>query len=263
MTSADAPAAAAVRRAGGVGALLREMTQALVRTRGAARVLDCGGGSGRYAVALALAGAEVTVVDVSADALSTLGVRAREAGVSDRVHAVQAEVEDLGAAVRPLDRQPLRPAVADTFDLVLAHGILDAVDDPGRAFAAIAGAVGAGGRLSVLASNPAAVVLARVLAGELQAALQELDLVDAEPGGGPVPEMVAHWCAEAGLEVEHRAGVDVFRDLVPGAALDAPGAGALLEELERRCGRREPFVSIAGHVHLLARRPAEGPAAAG
>lgn len=245
MTSVDAPAAA-VRRAGPVGALLGELVEAVVQARGRAAVLDCGGGSGIYAVALALAGADVTVVDVSADALSTLGVRAREAGVSSRVTAVQAEVEDPGALA------------TRAFDLVLAHGILDAVDDPKRAFAAIAEAVATDGRLSVLAGNPAAVVLARVLAGELPAALHELDVIDSGGLGTPLPDLIPRWCSEAGLTMEHRAGVDVLRDLVPGVALDAPGAGALLDELERRCAQREPFVGIAGHVHVVARRSGSG-----
>ena len=56
-------------------------------------VLDCGGGSGSLAVPLARAGADVTVLDVSIDALSILRRRAIEAGVDDRVHAIQADVE--------------------------------------------------------------------------------------------------------------------------------------------------------------------------
>ncbi|MDQ1743527.1 MAG: hypothetical protein QOE23_1866, partial [Pseudonocardiales bacterium] len=62
---------------------------------GAPRVLDCGGGSGGLAVPLAAEGAVVTVVDVSIDALATLMRRAAEAGVSDRVTAVQGEAESL------------------------------------------------------------------------------------------------------------------------------------------------------------------------
>ena len=47
-----------------------------------AALLDCGGGSGTFAVPLAAAGADVTVVDISADALATLQRRADEAGVA-------------------------------------------------------------------------------------------------------------------------------------------------------------------------------------
>ena len=55
-------------------------------------VLDCGGGSGSFAVPLARAGALVTVVDISVDALATLRRRAGDAGVGERVEALQGDV---------------------------------------------------------------------------------------------------------------------------------------------------------------------------
>src|SRR4051812_12379586 len=120
-----------------------------------AELLDCGGGSGTYAVPLAVAGADVTVVDISADALATLSHRADEAGVATRVHPVQGDVEALGEL---LDGRH--------FDLVLAHGILEAVDDVTGTFAGIADRVRPGGVMSVLVTNPCASVIARALAGE-------------------------------------------------------------------------------------------------
>src|SRR4051812_12770986 len=80
-------------------------------------LLDCGGGSGTYAVPLAVAGADVTVVDISADALATLSRRAAEAGVASAVHPLQGDVEALAELVG-----------TDRFDLVLAHGILESVE---------------------------------------------------------------------------------------------------------------------------------------
>src|SRR5882757_2450951 len=62
-------------------------------------VLDCGGGSGSLAVPMAELGAQVTVVDVSIDALATLTRRAAEAAVLDRVHALQGELESLSEVV--------------------------------------------------------------------------------------------------------------------------------------------------------------------
>ena len=62
-------------------------------------------------------------------------------------------------------------------------------------------------------------------------------------------------CLAAGLTVSARHGVGVFSDLVPGAALDAPGARAAVAELDAEAAGRPPFADIAGRVHLLARRP--------
>jgi SAM-dependent methyltransferase len=209
----------------------------------AAELLDCGGGSGTYAVPLAVAGADVTVIDISADALATLTHRAVEAGVAGRVHPVQGDVEALDEL---LDGRQ--------FDLVLAHGILEAVDDVATAFAGIAERVRAGGVMSVLVTNPAASVIARALAGEPQAALAELDdlaVVAARIG----PDVVQQLCATAGLVVEARHGIGVFSDLVPGSALDQPGARDALDRLDADAAGRSPFAEIAARVHLLVRRP--------
>jgi len=111
-----------------------------------------------------------------------------------------------------------------------------------------------GGVLSVLAANPAAAVLARALSGDVSAALDELRLLDRPDHRAPVAA-VRGACSAAGLEVIAVHGVGVFSDLVPGAALDLPGAGEALAELEAAAATRAPFVDIAARVHLLARRP--------
>src|SRR5690242_15627392 len=86
-------------RTGRLGLISRLLDDALERVSAPDRgpeLLDCGGGSGTYAVPLAVAGADVTVVDISADALATLRHRADEAGVAERVHPVPGDVEALG-----------------------------------------------------------------------------------------------------------------------------------------------------------------------
>lgn len=223
-----------------VSSVLADALRSVCNANGLARVLDCGGGSGTHAVPLAAAGAEVTVIDISADALATLRRRADEARVAHRVHALQGDAEALAELVRP-----------GTFDLALAHGILEAVDDVPAAFAGIAGAVRRGGLISVLVGNPVAAVLARALAGEPAAALAELRELDTRTG----PDTVARLCADAGLDVVARHGIGVFSDLVPGSALDAPGARDALDELDALAADRAPFADIAARVHLLARRP--------
>lgn len=218
------------------------VTAASARTAQSPAVLDCGGGSGSFAVPLAQAGAVVTVVDVSADALATLTRRAVESGVADRVQPLQADVENLADAV-----------AQQSFDVVLAHGILEAVDNLSSAFTAIVGCIRPGGLLSVLVNNPAAAVLARALGGDVQAALAEFRALDSF--GAPGPAGVEVLAREAGLLIEQVHGVGVFSELVPGSALDVPGAAEALAELEAESSVRSPFSEIAARVHLLARRP--------
>ncbi|TWH65687.1 methyltransferase family protein [Micromonospora olivasterospora] len=84
-------------------------------------VLDVGGGTGGFAVPLARAGHRVTVVDASPDALAALTRRAAEAGVADRVRALQGDGDALAGLVGPASA-----------DLVLCHSVLEVVDDPRR-----------------------------------------------------------------------------------------------------------------------------------
>lgn len=229
-----------------VSRLIQDVLAAVSATGHRPAVLDCGGGSGTFAVPSAQSGAEVTVLDISADALATLQRRAAEAGVTDSIHPVQGDVETLSSLVRP-----------GSFDLVLAHGILDAVDSPERVLAAMAETVRPGGVVSVLVANPLAGVLGRALAGEPAAALRELRALDSgDTRFGP--DTVAELCSGAGLVVESRHGVGVFSDLVPGASLDAPGARDALAQLDLESAARSPFAELAGRVHLLARRPDHG-----
>jgi 2-polyprenyl-3-methyl-5-hydroxy-6-metoxy-1,4-benzoquinol methylase len=231
------------RRLGLVSRLLTDALRSVTSPDMAPALLDCGGGSGTYAVPLAVAGADVTVIDISADALAILSRRAAEAGVAAQVHPVQGDVEALGELV-----------AGRAFDLVLAHGILEAVDDLAGAFTGIVAAVRPGGLISFLVSNPAAGVIARALAGEPQIALAELhELNAAQPRVSPAT--VEQLCESAGLRVEARHGVGVFSDLVPGSALDAPGARDALDELDAAAAGRAPFAEIASRVHLLVRRP--------
>lgn len=236
------PASTATGRPGPVWPLLSGALAPAVAGGGEPAVLDCGGGSGSVAVPLAQTRAVVTVVDISADALATLSRRAADVGVGERVEAVQGDIEGLDEL---LDGRE--------FDLVLAHGILAAVDDPTVAFAAMARRVRPGGTLSVLVANPVASVLARAMGGDFPAALAELhDLTAGRVPAGPAA--VRRLCAEHGLDLVAEHGVGVFGDLVPGRVQDAPGAREALERLEADSAAHPPFRDIAARVHLLACR---------
>jgi S-adenosylmethionine-dependent methyltransferase len=226
-----------------VSRLLAEVVSSISASGRAPEVLDCGGGSGSSAVPLAQSGARVTVVDVSADALATLRRRAVEAGVDHLVRPMQGDVEALGEIVP-----------AESFDLVLAHGVLEAVDRPDIALAGVARAARPSARVSLLVSNPVASVLSRALAGDVSAALLELRSLHDTPGRLDIAALQGI-CERVGLQVEQVHGVGVFSELVPGGELDAhPDAVDALAELEELASTRSPYREIASRIHLLARR---------
>ena len=95
-------------------ALRFERTLELCRPAQGKEVLDMGCGTGRYSIALALEGAHVLGIDFAPNMIERAKQLAREAGVQDHCHFLVSDLEHLVGD--------------DLFDVVLAIGVLDYVD---------------------------------------------------------------------------------------------------------------------------------------
>ena len=210
-------------------------------------VVDAGGGTGGFAVPLAAQGHRVTVVDPSPDALAALERRATEAGLARKVHSLQGDAADLAELIGP-----------GCADVVLCHGVLEVVDDPGEALRGMVGVLRAGGLASVLVAQRNAAVLARAVAGHLADARHALaDPAGRWGAGDPLPRRfdepaVRSLFAAAGLRVLQVHGVRMFADLVPGAVSDDPASTRELLDLEARVADHPAFRAVAGQLHALA-----------
>lgn len=233
----------AARGSGAVRRVLEAELKA-ARARGVEQpsVVDVGGGSGGWAVPFAAAGCRVTVVEPNPNALATLRRRAGEEGVSDLITVIADDADALAAHVP-----------AGSADLVLAHGLLEVVDDPEAVLGALATAAAPGGAVSVLVANRYAAVLHRALAGRLGEARQLLD-----EGVVPGETVLRRFDTEglraqlvaAGLEVTLLQGDRVVADIVPGGVRDDE-----LAEFELAAAAVPELREIAGRLHALARRP--------
>lgn len=229
--------------------LEEEIAEARTRRDGRPpRVLDVGGGSGVWAVPLASAGCEVTVIDPSPNALATLQRRAADAGVAQLITALQGDTEALHAFAPP-----------GGADLVLSHGLLEYVDDVAASLASLVAATAPGGAVSVLVSNRYAAVLARALAGRPADALHVFQDPDGRHDGEGDTVLrrfdgdeLARRMRDAGLVVDLVQGQGVFTDLVPGAIHEGQGADALAE-LERVAAATPPLRDIATRLHAIGR----------
>jgi S-adenosylmethionine-dependent methyltransferase len=244
-------------RPGTAGGAARRVLEAEVsrlreqRPGSAPRVLDVGGGSGAWAVPLARLGCAVTVVDASPNALAVLQRRAREAGVHELVVPVQGDVDALAEVV---------PGASA--DLVLGHGLLEVVDDPARAVAALRAAAVPGAAVSVLVTGRYAAVLSRTLAGRLAEARAVLVDPDGRYGPGDalrrrLDAAALHALLQAGdLRVELLQGDGVLEGWVPGAVRDGgPGVARTVAELEDLAVHATALREVAARLHALARRP--------
>lgn len=212
-------------------------------------VLDLGGGTGGDAVRLAALGHRVTVVDPSPDALASLSRRGVEAGLEHAVTGLLADATDL------LDHVP-----ASSFDLVLCHGVLEHVDDPYQALAAVAAALRADGFVSVVVAGRHGAVVARALAGDFATSeklfdttAQTWDIRTQGPRRFVVDEVEQLLGAHALVPVRTTA-LRVFADLVPSDLVDAePGSREALYSLERRVRNSPEFTALSAGLQLIAR----------
>ncbi len=222
-------------------------------------VIDAGGGTGGFAVPLAALGHSVTVVDPSPDSLAAAQRRAAEMDV--RIGAIQGEAAGLDSVVGE--------AVAD---LVICHSVLEYVDSPADALAAVARVLRPGGTVSVLAASVAAAILHRAVAGRLADARALLDREVGQPGPGRGPGRgqerppaavpryftlpgLGALIEGAGLFPGAAHGVQIFADLVPSVLVDAdPGAAEALRSLDAAAATYPPLRDIATRLHILGRR---------
>ncbi len=238
-------------------AVVWDAVSALLAGRTALQVVDLGGGTGGLAVRVAALGHHVTVVDPSPDALASLQRRATDDGVAERVRGVQGDASDL------LDHVGRSGA-----DVVLCHGVLEVVDEPGEALTTIRAALRPGGSLSVVVAGRLAGVVTRALAGHFDQATQLLDddlsatAVASKNWDvrrrGPrryTREEVVALLERHQLQPSTVHAVRVFADLVPSALVDVePGAAQALLALERAVADRPEFAALASQLHVVARR---------
>src|SRR5699024_10653274 len=222
------------------------------------RVVDVGGGSGAWAVPFAAAGCLVTVVDPNPNALAALRRRAQEEGVGERITVVADDSDALGVRVP-----------AGSADLILAHGLLEVVDDPRRAAEALATALAPAGALSVLVANRYAAVLQRALAGRFAEARGLLEApegvlrADGETmlrrfGRRELEELMS----AVGLWVSSVRGDGVVSDVVADreseSRRDETDWDAVLREFEEVAVAVPELRDIASRMHVLARPAAVG-----
>jgi len=211
--------------------------------RAALDIVDVGGGTGGFAVPFAALGHQVTVVDPSPDALAAAQRRAAEMRVT--LTAVQGEADGLDSL-----------AGESAADLIICHNVLEYVDSPAAAMAAIARVLRPGATVSVLAANVVAAVLHRALAGRYAEARQLL-AADGSGAGAPRRFTLAGLTAlieGAGLRPGGAHGIRVFAGLLPGGAAADPGTADALRALEEAAAVHPALRDIAARLHVLGRR---------
>jgi S-adenosylmethionine-dependent methyltransferase len=222
-------------------------------------VLDVGAGQGTQALRLARGGHRVTAVDIAEDMLAPF-----RAALESEPPAVRRQVTLQVGDVRDLPGEATATGLT-TYDLVLCHGVLMYLDDPGPALAGLAAATAPGGVLSLVARNREAMALRHAMRRQWAKALDAFDATGYvnELGVAARADTVddlTRRLAGHGLVVERWHGVRVLSDGVPlDEPVPPPDGLATLLAAEERAGSTDPYRGVGPLVHLLARRPAGPP----
>jgi S-adenosylmethionine-dependent methyltransferase len=201
-----------------------------------------GGGTGAFAIPLALDGYDVTLLDASPEWLEAARGEAARSGTA--LQCVLGSVEDASELIEP------------SFDAILCHAVLMYVDDPEQGLHALRSVASPGALLSLLEKNRDGIALRPGLEGEYREA-RRLLVEAVSTGRLGIPNRarsVREWQAllsATGWSVLDWAGVRLFSDTAPDD-LREDVFEALLD-LERSAGTIEPYRSVARLVHVLAR----------
>ncbi len=227
-------------------------------TPGPLMVLDAGGGTGGYAATLASLGHRVCLVDFAEHMLDIAQHKlARlDPGLLERVDLCCLAVEQLGDHFSGAH-----------FQVVLAHTLLEYLDDPWEGLASLARLLAPEGLLSLLVVNP--------LAEPFQLAWIKRELVLArealgQPMGRPdlfglhrrvLPLNRARQALiESGVHVVAEYGIRIFADYFTSEELLEPAFYLQLRELEMTASRSEAYRQLARYLHIVGVKHADASA---
>lgn len=209
----------------------------------ALRVLDVGAGQCTQTLRLARGGHRVTALEsdpVMLDA-ARAAVAAQEAPVRERVTLTEGDGRQVDQYFEP-----------GAFDVVLCHGVLMYVPEPGPMLAGLARVLAPGGLLSLLVRNADALAMRPGLSGDWPGALAAFDTTAYTnrlglEGRADRREALAATLTGIGAPLRAWYGVRVFTDVIP------PGteAGPELLAAEERAGRTDPYRAVAALLHLI------------
>ena len=210
-------------------------------SNGGLNILDVGGGAGRMSLAIAELGHQVTMVEPSAELMAKARATFAKAGLSGRIVTAQVELQ--------------RFVPERAYDVIFCHAVLEWFAQPKEALGQVASWLAPSGNLSLLFYNRNAALFKRILGGDFEVALADKSDTRLETGWGqpcrPLLEStVREWLDDFQLVVQTRAGIRIFHDYLQPEHRNGEALESLLA-VERRFKTREPFASVAQHIHLI------------
>jgi len=208
------------------------------------KVLDVAGGLSQMAIWLAKLGHEVTVADISINMLQRAKEMAQEEGV-DNIQWLHCPLQQLPEFVK-----------GNKYDLVMAHAILEWLDQPLQGLQAIEQLLSSQTLLSLSFYNHHAITIHNLLRGNFHKV--NSGIYRGEKGGltplNPIkPEWIREWCVAQNVSILSEMGLRTFSDYIP-----KNNSKKISEEdiiaMEMKLSHQQPFIGMARYVHFLGRK---------
>lgn len=222
-------------------ALVRRALMPWCQQSTALRVLDAAGGLGQMTALFARHGHRVTYNDLSPEMLAVAQQQDALAHVERTVEWCQGPFQE----------------IADTYDLVLGHAVLEWLVEPQAGLDRLCDQVAPGGVLSLLFFNAESIVFKNLLKGNLRK-VSSLHYAGDRKGLTPISPLVVDeveaWLSARNMVVEERYGVRCFTDFMWPMFKDKPRLEDQIE-LEWSLGQRAEYRPFARYLHYLVRKP--------
>ncbi len=222
----------------------------LLPARDGRHALDLGGGPGDLAIRLARERWRVTLVDGSRAMLALAGETARQSQVEDAITFRHGDAQALSEDL-----------LADGFDLLLCHNVLEYVPDPGRVVNEMVRVVRPDGLVSILVRNRyGETAKSAISAGDLDAAERALEADHVtEPLYGERARlfdrpMLRRLLGAAGGSIVAEFGVRVLSDYLPASLTGGEDGYERVLAFEQTLSAIPALVDVARYVQVLAMR---------
>ncbi len=207
-------------------------------------VLDVAGGLSQMGIWLAKLGHRVTVADISINMLNRAKQLAAEEGVIDKIQWIHAPLQQL---LGYLDTE---------YDLVMAHALLEWMDQPMQGLALINQLIKPGAYLSLSFYNYHAITIHNLLRGNLHK-VNSANYCGEKGGLTPLnplkPEDIRQWLCERQIAIESEMGMRTFSDYLPKNKLEKISDEDIIA-MEFKLSHQHPFIDMARYLHFLAKK---------
>lgn len=209
------------------------------------RILDAGGGQGQFSLALAEAGHQVVLCDISADMLAVAAETLVDKPWAGNVKLVHCAIQQLAEHIEDCQ-----------FDLVLCHAVMEWMAQPETLLPTLARYLKTDGHLSLTFYNRNALIYKNLLRTNYKK-VRENDFNGARGSLTPIspiqPVLVEDWLQQQQYQLLIKSGIRVFHDyILDPQQREIDPAGTL--EMELAFSRQAPYVDLGRYIHLLARK---------